>query len=156
MRKKIRKYLKKGSGEALGFTVMAPFMVMLIALLINFVQYVGLKEKIEYTTYVAGRAAVVSETKKMADKNAELAAKQNMLAYQAYIKPGSFKVKLSYPSGTKARKVTDAAGQSKTSSWAKGNYITCTVTAKTNLPILFFSGKTVKVAMTMAIEKLDF
>ena len=130
--RKIRKYLEKGSTEVFAFTALAPVMVILFALLVTIVQSGSLKEKLEYTTYVAGRAAVVSETYKDAKQNALKVAKADLDSYGADYE--DLKVTLSYASGKK---------------WKKGSYITCEVSVK-------FKGDNKKsFSLTMAVEKPD-
>ena len=52
-------FWKKGASEILSFIVLAPVMLILFALLASIVQSESLKEKLEYTTYVAARAAAL-------------------------------------------------------------------------------------------------
>ena len=76
-------FWKKGSGEVFGFLCVSPIMVILLMLLVSIVQMTSLKQKLEYTAYVACRAAVVSETLSKAKQAA--------------------KVKLEYPTGSATR-----------------------------------------------------
>lgn len=63
MHKWVKKdFWKKGASEILSFIVLAPVMLILFALLASIVQSESLKEKLEYTTYVAARAAALSES----------------------------------------------------------------------------------------------
>lgn len=76
MHKWVKKdFWKKGASEILSFIVLAPVMLILFALLASIVQSESLKEKLEYTTYVAARAAALSESLPAAQANAEQAAK---------------------------------------------------------------------------------
>lgn len=80
-------FWKKGASEILSFIVLAPVMLILFALLASIVQSESLKEKLEYTTYVAARAAALSESLPAAQANAEQAAKVDLASYGADYDP---------------------------------------------------------------------
>ena len=85
-------FWKKGASEILSFIVLAPVMLILFALLASIVQSESLKEKLEYTTYVAARAAALSESLPAAQANAEQAAKVDLASYGADYDPNSLRV----------------------------------------------------------------
>ncbi len=134
-------FWKKGSGEVFGFLCVSPIMVVLIMLLICIVQMGALKEKLEYTAYVACRAAVVSDTLSDARKAAKEVAEADLRSYSAdYV--GNITVKLEYPSGVDHK-------------WEKGNYIQCTVAVKADPAGAGLKLGRVKSRIVMAIEKPD-
>ena len=71
-----KKFWKKGSAEMMSFIALAPTMLILFALLVSVVQAGSFKEKLEYTTYVAARAATLSDTQREALSNAKKLRKQ--------------------------------------------------------------------------------
>ena len=73
-----KEYWKKGSAEMLSFIALAPTMLILFALLVSVVQATSFREKLEYTTYVAARAASLSDTLSDAKDNAKKAAAANL------------------------------------------------------------------------------
>lgn len=113
MHKWVKKdFWKKGASEILSFIVLAPVMLILFALLESLVQSESLKEKLEYTTYVAARAAALSESLPAAQANAEQAAKVDLASYGADYDPNSLRVTV-YPDSS--------------SKWTKGSYFKCEV-----------------------------
>lgn len=133
------KFWKRGSAESFAFICLAPVIIILFALLVSVVQAGSFKEKLEYTTYVAARAAVVSDSKdiKEAQKAAKQAAEADLASYGADFT--DLKVKLSYVYG---------------SVWKKGNYVKCEVSVKFHgLTTLVNSRK--KFSLVMAIEKTE-
>lgn len=133
------KKLKDGSGEVFGFLALAPAMVMLLVMLIGIVEIGSFKERLEYTTYAAGRAAAVSGTLESAKENAKKVAEQNLATYGNIIVPGSTRVTVGY---------SDAGG----SEWKKGNYIVCEVSVKFQTISPFLKGRK-RMALVMAIER---
>ena len=75
-------FWKKGSGELLGFICITPILCSLLILLVSIVQIGTIKEKLEYTTYIACRAAVVAENYSDAHKAANQAATQDLQSVQ--------------------------------------------------------------------------
>ena len=101
-------FWKKGASEILSFIVLAPVMLIIFALMASIVQ----SEKLEYTTYVAARAAALSESLPAAQANAEQAAKVDLASYGADYDPNSLRVTV-YPDSS--------------SKWTKGSYFKCEV-----------------------------
>lgn len=141
MHKKVftKKFWKKGSAEMMSFIALAPTMLILFALLVSVVQATSFKEKLEYTTYVAARAASLSDTLKEAKSNAKKAASANLSSYGDVYEPGSLKVQVSNVAGTK---------------WKKGGYMRCKVTVKFKGITTMVNGKK-SFEMVMAVEKPD-
>lgn len=134
-------FWKKGSGEVFGFLCVSPIMVILLMLLVSIVQMTSLKQKLEYTAYVACRAAVVSETLSKAKQAAKEVAEADLRSYSSDYE-GNVTVKLEYPTGSATR-------------WEKGNYIQCTVAVKVNPAGIGLDLGRVKSRIIMAIEKPD-
>lgn len=152
---KIFKKMKKGSGDAVSFTVLAPIMVMLISMTVYLVLYMSLREKLEYTTYVACRAAVVSDTLADARRNANIVAKEDMKSYAPLIDGNTATITLNYTSGAKNVKSKKADGTTRSSKWGKGNFLECKVSVKPTIPVLGLNSKKVECNIVMAIEKLE-
>lgn len=134
-----KQYWKKGSAETMAFMALAPTMLILFALLATIVQVTSFKEKLEYTTYVAARAAAVSETQKTALENAKKAAEADLASYGDVYDPGSLKVEVSTVAGSK---------------WKKGGYMRCKVSVDFKGTSSLADGKK-SFEMVMAIEKAD-
>lgn len=150
----LKKFLKKGSGEAISFIVLAPLIVGIIAIVIHLILLMSLKQRLEYTTYVACRAAVVSDKMEDAKKNAQLAAEQDLSSYSAFIKAGSIHADIGYAGKAKSVKQKKRNGTTKSSQWARGNYLTCTVSFEPS-ENLFKGLKKQEFTIVMAIEKPD-
>lgn len=133
-----KEFWKKGSGEVFGFLCVSPIMVVLIVMLVGVVELSCFKEKLEYTAYVACRAAAVSETKAEALAAARKAAEEDLRSYSADYS-GGVTVTLRFPTANRE--------------WKKGNYVTCTVKVSARPISPFINGRTVKSSLTMAIEK---
>ena len=141
MRRKIftKKFWKKGSAEMMSFIALAPTMLILFALLVSVVQATSFKEKLEYTTYVAARAASLSDTISEARSNAKKAASANLSSYGDVYEPGSLRVQVSSVAGTK---------------WKKGGYMKCKVSVRFKGITTLVNGKK-SFEMVMAVEKPD-
>ena len=57
---KTKAFWKKGGGEIIGFAYVMPFIIMLICCIIAAAQISIVNQRLSYTAYNAGRAAVVS------------------------------------------------------------------------------------------------
>ena len=134
-----KKFWKKGSAEMMSFIALAPTMLILFALLVSVVQAGSFKEKLEYTTYVAARAATLSDTQREALSNAKKAAKANLSSYGDVYEPGSLKVEVANVAGSK---------------WKKGGYMICKVSVKFKGITTLVNGKK-SFELVMAIEKPD-
>lgn len=173
MRKKFFKksFWQRGSGDIVGFLCTLPCIVIMMVLLVSIIQLGSIKERLEYTAYLACRQAVVAtdkngngscmdEAKKIAKKTAVEDLKKSKLKYV----DGSVKVKLNlvqHKSGNSGDFDTvtgseDALNNSgkETSSlkWEKGNYVQCTVSVKIKSVTPFLSG-TRSASIVMMIEK---
>lgn len=133
-----KRFWRKGSGEVFGFLCVSPIMVALTVMLVGVVELSCFKEKLEYTAYVACRAAAVSETKAEALEAAKKAAEEDLRSYDMDY-DGDVAVTLRFTGGGRE--------------WKKGNYITCTVRASARPISPFINAGTVKSSLTMAIEK---
>ena len=51
---------KKGSGEIIGFTLLIPFVLLLIVAILSATQISSINQKLTYSTYVTARTASVS------------------------------------------------------------------------------------------------
>lgn len=136
---KNKKLWKKGSAEMMAFISLAPTMIILFALLASIVQVTSFKEKLEYTTYVAARAAAISNSKSEAQDNAQKAAEADLASYGDVYEPGSLKVDISTAAGSK---------------WKKGGYMRCKVSVKFTGMTSFTNGEK-SFEMVMAIEKTE-
>lgn len=132
-----KEYWKKGSAEMLSFIALAPTMLILFTLLVSVVQATSFREKLEYTTYVAARAASLSDTLSDAKDNAKKAAAANLSSYGDVYEPGSLKVQVSNVAG---------------SNWKKGGFMKCRVTVNFKGITTLVNGKK-SFEMVMAVEK---
>ena len=152
--KKKKEFLKRGSGEIIGFIGISPFIVLMTAILLNMVYLSLAKQRLQYITYTACRAAVVS-SEDMAYDNALKTAEENALIYSHFLDPEDIEVELKKPAGTLPRTVWDSNGGEEVTTWAKGNYCTCEIVAYAKVPYLFNNRRRIKCSITMAIEKSD-
>lgn len=147
---RLKKFLKQGSGEILGFLWVSPCIIFILVLLVSVVQLGSIKERLEYTAYLACRQAVVAsdtdkdkdyldDAKKAAKKTAEEDLAKSGLKYEA----GSVKVKL---------KIVGTDKSEKGGKWEKGNYVQCTVSVKVKAVTPFLSGRK-SANIVMMIEK---
>ena len=62
MRKKIanKTYWQRGGGDIVGFLCTLPCIIFMLVLLISIIQIGSIKERLEYTAYLACRKAVVT------------------------------------------------------------------------------------------------
>lgn len=142
MSKKTIDFWKKGSVEVFSYICILPAVFMLMVMVVGMVQLGTLKEKMEYTTYVACRAAAASETKAKAKINAQEVAEENLKGLTNSYEDGSLKVNIKCISGK--------IGKS-TSKWEKGNYVQCDLTVNATTITPFIKGKKTY-SIVMAIE----
>lgn len=145
MQRNVKQFFKKsfwirGNGEIIGFLSILPVIVLLLVMLISIAQMGSIKERLEYTTYVAGRAAVVSKDINSAKEAAYITAQNDLLNFSDTFVPGSLKVNLRVIQGTNTGK-----------KWKKGNYVTCTVSVNVKTLTPFINGKKT-CNLTMMIE----
>ena len=142
-----KNFFEKGSGDIVGFLAMLPVTIFMLVILISMVQLGSIKERLEYTAYLACRKAVVAskyidDAKKIALQTARDDLAKSKLKYV----PGSVKVDLKLVSA-------DAnSSNSSTAKWEKGNYIQCTVSVKVKSVTPFLSGRK-SATIVMMIEK---
>lgn len=160
-----REYWARGSGEFIGFMTVVPAMTILLLLLVSVIQVGIIKNRMEYVTYAAARAAVVSSDIKEAKEQAEKAAKENTKI------TGGAKVILEGVSvdvvDPVTGEITENAGKKKKKSkngreyasgsgnngWGKGTYVRVTVKYKVNPVIAIISGGDKENAITMMVEE---
>lgn len=171
-----RRFLKKsfwqrGSGDIVGFLCTLPCIIFMMVLLVSIIQLGSIKERLEYTAYLACRQAVVAtdkngngscmdEAKKIAKKTAVADLKKSKLKYVN----GSVKVKLAlvqhgsessgdFDTVTGSEDALKNTGKETSSlKWEKGNYVQCTVSVKIKSVTPFLSG-TRSASIVMMIEK---
>ena len=128
----MKKRLKKGSGEILGFVVCVPLLLWMILYIISIAQIALAREQLTYVAYAAGRAAVISETRDSAQANATAVASssKNVSNYEGLT-------------------VTIEGGET---GWYKGVYVTVTAKCKVNTVIDFFGGEK-ECSIVMMVER---
>ena len=94
MRKKLYRFFKEGNGEAIGFITMVPAIFALLVVIIIIIKMTTLRQKMEYATYVACRAAVVSDTQEEAQENAEKIIGIELGSYEELFDIKGYKVKI--------------------------------------------------------------
>lgn len=132
----VKKFLKKGGGEILGFAVVLPMIVFCVIMITSIVQLSVIQEHLEYTVYSASRAAVVSDDMETAVKRAEEVAKSCF--EEAGYDPDDVSVEMKL----------DNAEQG----WCKGNFLTCKVTVYVDLLAPFTDGDR-SASIVMMIER---
>lgn len=155
-----RTYWKKGSGDIVGFLCTLPCIITMLVLLISIIQIGSIKERLEYTAYLACRQAVVAPDRNNngscmddAKKIAVQTAMDDLEKSNLKFVPGSIKVTLTLVDGDttskSARKNISKKGELK---WEKGNYVECTVAVKIKAITPFLSG-TRSASIVMMVEK---
>ena len=139
-----KKFWKKGSGEIIGFLSVLPVIIFLLVMLISIAQMGSIKERMEYTTYVAGRAAVVQKDFSSARKAAYETAQRDLLNFSNTFEPGSLKVTL--------RIIKKTGSSTSNKDWKKGNYLSCTISVNTKTHSPLINGKK-SCTLTMMIER---
>ena len=159
------KFWKKGSSDAFGFIVMTPVVIAVFILTVNMVRLTSLKQKMEYTAYVACRAAVVSDNIDKARVNAQKVAEEELRSYShVYNASGvKFNIIREIPGTGYTEKFYETSGydsrtDTKRTSWVKGNFLECELIVDLNTNFLGLSGGTSerKCKIVMAIEKDDY
>lgn len=147
------KFIRKGTGETLIFICISPLFLVVIIALVSFVQSASTRERLEYTTYVACRAAAISSSFEEAEKKAKEAAQMDFdISYNEL--SGDVQTVLSViedkDKQTPEAK-NDYSADDDDDIWSKGNYVKCTVTVTTDTLMGLKSEK--KCTLVMAIEK---
>ena len=128
---------KKGSGEILGFCAIVPMLFIMFMVLISALQVGIAKQRMEYAAYSACRAAVVSSDNDTANAQANGVANEYLDSMNC-IDSGSVNVDL---------KVIDTD-----TSWVKGHFVECTLSADVQTILPFFTNGTKSVSIVMMIE----
>ena len=162
---KEKRYWQQGGGEIIGFLCTLPVIIFILVLFVSIVQIGSVKERLEYTAYLACRQAVVAtdtndngssmdEAKKIAKKTAEKDLKKSKLKYK------NLEVTLNLVDKKSSSSEFDTVvGTSDLSSsnksdlkWEKGNYCQCIVSVDIEAVTPFLSG-TRSASIVMMIEK---
>ena len=164
-----KSFWQRGSGDIVGFLCTLPCIILMLVLLVSIIQLGSIKERLEYTAYLACRQAVVAtdkngngscmdEAKDIAEKIAVEDLKKSKLKYV----DGSVKVRLNLVQQRESGHLdtvsepedTSVNSGKETSSlkWEKGNYVQCTVSVKIESVTPFLSG-TRSASIVMMIEK---
>lgn len=130
-----------------------PTLVFILALIIAVIQVGLVKERLEYTAYLACREAVTCGAKNISDAEefAFTKAQQDLLfkaAKNGQIKfdINSLEVKLSYADEEESARTTTGKRSSKKKNkaeeekWTKGNYIRCRVSVNVKPALVFMQG----------------
>ena len=160
---KLKSYLEKGSGEVIGFLCILPIIIFMLVILVSVVQLGSIKERLEYTAYVACRKAiVVSDENKNNDylddalEAAQKAAEADLVPSGEKFVPGSVKVDLELvqkkDTANKTKKKGSKDSKAEKLTWEKGNYVQCTVSVEVKSLTPFLSGKK-SASIVMMIEK---
>ena len=172
MRRVFRKeFWKQGSGDIIGFLCVLPCIIFMLVLLISMVQIGSIKERLEYTAYLACRQAVVASDRNNngtcmddAQKIATQTAMDDLEMSDLKFIPGSIKVKVELVDDEETAKsdfdtipIDKVLSKKKKSKkdeveWEKGNYAKCTVSVKIESVTPFLSG-TRSASIVMMIEK---
>ena len=139
-----KKFWKKGSGEIIGFLSVLPVIIFLLVMLISIAQMGAIKERMDYTTYVTGRAAVVQKDFSSARKAAYETAQRDLLNFSNTFEPGSLKVTL--------RIIKKNGFSTSNKDWKKGNYLSCTISVNTKTLSPLINGKKT-CTLAMMIER---
>ena len=137
---KSTRFWRKGSGELLGFVIIAPFIILLICFIIAATQISITNQNLTFAAYNCGRAAVISETYNIAEKKAneiylaEMGDVGSDAAHYSFI-PCELEV---------------LNGEE----WEKGSYVKCTVRYYISTMMPFTSGVREQ-SIVMMIENGD-
>ena len=117
---------KKGSGEILGFCAIIPMLFIMFMVLISALQVGIAKQRMEYAAYSACRAAVVSSDNDTANAQANGVANEYLDSMNCI--------------------------DSTDTSWVKGHFVECTLSADVQTILPFFTNGTKSVSIVMMIE----
>ncbi len=139
-------FWQSGTTDVLSFIIMGPCLIILFAVLVNFTSLGSFDEQLQYTAYVACRAAAVSEDYDTASGNASAVASANMASYGKFT-DSDVTVKLT---------ICDKTGTKKSSknekNWNKGNYVLCDVKVDYKSVASVMGTDTKSCSIVMAIE----
>jgi len=137
-KRKPKKFFKKGAGEAMGFIIASPVLIMVFALLVSIIQVGMIDERLEYIAYSACRKAVTAKNYKTGAKTAEKYMESEIGKAGLKYEEGSESITL-YITGT-AKKPEDYT-KKDLQKWKKGAYVQCTVRVSVTPPMVFVNGK---------------
>ena len=140
----IKEILEKRKRRDYRILSVLPVIIFLLVMLISIAQMGSIKERMEYTTYVAGRAAVVQKDFSSARKAAYETAQRDLLNFSNTFEPGSLKVTL--------RIIKKTGSSTSNKDWKKGNYLSCTISVNTKTLSPLINGKK-SCTLTMMIER---
>lgn len=156
------KFWKKGNSEALGFIAVTPVALAVFVLTVDVSRLVSLRQKMEYTTYVACRAAAVSDDYDSASRNGQTVAENELRSYSAVYGAGEPNFEIVRLVGQEEAGIPnpiDSGYDSRTGetrgSWKKGDFIQCVLTVELHGATPLLKGEK-KCEMTMAVEKEDY
>ena len=118
--KRLKINWRKGSSELISMAIVLPILFMLIFGSIGIIQIGLLRQTLEYTAYLSGRAAVVCETMEEAKTEALSAAKMTIAQSTFGVDPEHVEVDLQLVGGTSS---TTGSGIE----WEKGALLSCKV-----------------------------
>ena len=151
MRKRLKKYLKSGTGEVLGFLFILPTLIFFLFIIITIFQTSKVKENLEYSVYKVCREIAVRgvpDEEKDAKTFKEELTKTLDLNNRAKFDPDSLQVKVSLFEDSNE---TSEAISSNGLRWVKGNYFMCSVSLYVKAPIKLLS-RTMTANLVMMIE----
>lgn len=153
-----KEYWEKGSGDIVGFLCTLPCIIIMLVLIVSIIQIGSIKERLEYTAYLACRQAVVAPDRNNngscaddAKKIATQTAMDDLEKSQLKFVPGSIKVKLELVENEDDHSKSSVSKKSNIK-WEKGSYARCTVSVKIKSVTPFLSGIR-SASIVMMIEK---
>lgn len=136
---------RKGSSELISMCIVLPVIFLLIFSVIGIIQMGLVRQTLEYTAYLSGRAAVVCETMDEAKTQAESAAKMTISQSTFGVDADSVSVDLELVGGTSS---TDGNGIK----WEKGALLKCKVSVPA-YNYISLSGATLSSTIYMMVER---
>lgn len=160
LKKCVKKYTdlsfwKRGSAEVTGYMVVLPSLCIFLIMMICIIQYGTITTRLQYTAYVACRAAVICEDLDTASEKAQLAAETNIgLLNSSAFDEDSIETDLICSEGKASDMLKKNRKRKNTDDeeWIKGNYVTCFVTVYVNTFLEQLSGEKTA-SITMMIER---
>lgn len=159
-----RKFWRKATGEAVGFSVLMPVVVIIIAIVVTLLKLSLFRQKMEYAAYAACRAAVVSKDLKEANKYAKEVVKLELAPYAGLIDQSTLYVRVSTTSdyvtpaisaGDDSRSKSQTR-KNKSSKWIKGSFVKCEIKVNLIKSGIILDGQEKKTEIYMAVEKENY
>ena len=127
----LKQKLKKGGGELIAFMGILPCLCFLLIFIVGAFQNGAIKERLEYTTYMACRAAISERKFEDAQNAARQAAEEDFnKAKDKHL--SNMKVEL---------KIIGEPDKEDSNTWTKGNMVQCTLKVDVNKTPIFFPKK---------------